>query len=201
MNDRFSLLFVCSGNRFRSPLAAALVRRLTLDLPVEVASAGTVELDSAPALPDACTVGAGWGLDLSGHRSRALAPGRVAGTDLVLGFEQMHVRAAVVDGAADRGRAFMLGEFVRLLGDLHEPVSGASLLERARLRVAAAHAARDGAPGRIDSDELADPFGLRPKVYRAVGGELRRLSIALVTGLFEVDPAVTLPGFERPGVR
>ena len=199
MNDWFSLLFVCSGNRFRSPLAAALVRRLTLGLPVEVASAGTLELDGAPPLAEARTVGAGWGLDLSGHRSRVVTPERVAGTDLVLGFEQMHVRHAVVDGAADRGRVFTLGEFVRLLDDLREPVGGATLVERARLRVAAAQGARVGALGRLDIDELADPFGRSRKVYWTVGDELRRLSLALVTRLFEVDPAVTFPGFEWPG--
>src|ERR1700759_5215204 len=83
LNDPFSLLFVCSGNRFRSPLAAALGRRLTIGLRVEVASVGTLDLEGAAPLAEALTLGSGWGLDLSGHRSRVLTPARMAGADLV----------------------------------------------------------------------------------------------------------------------
>lgn len=199
LNDRFSLVFVCSGNRFRSPLAAALVRRLTSDLRVEVASVGTLDLEGAAPLTEALAVASGWGLDLSGYRSRVLTPGSMAGADLVLGFEQIHVRHAVVDGAADWGCTFTFGEFVRLLGDLREPIGGARLVERARLRVAAADRARDGVTGSRVTDDLVDPFGHKRTVYKMVGDELRRLSFALATGLFEVDPAVAVPGFGRLG--
>ena len=74
VDDRFSLVFVCSGNRFRSPLAAAVVRQVTPALPVGLTSVGTLNLDGVPPLAEACTVGAGWEVDLSGHRSRALTP-------------------------------------------------------------------------------------------------------------------------------
>jgi protein-tyrosine-phosphatase len=177
------------------------VRRLTRDLPVEVGSFGTLNLDGVPPLAEAYTVAAGWGVDLSGHLSRVLSPGGVAPADLVLGFEQIHVRQAVVDGAAAQSRSFTLREFVRLLGDLGGPVGGSTVVERARLRVAAAHAARGGTPGRLDTDELGDPFGRRSNVYAAVGDELRRLSIALAVGLFDVDPAVAVAGIGQPDGR
>src|SRR5947199_226281 len=64
MSDRFSLLFLCAGNRFRSPLAAAFVRRLTLGLPVEVASAGMLQIGDSPPLPEARTLGAVCGVDV-----------------------------------------------------------------------------------------------------------------------------------------
>jgi protein-tyrosine phosphatase len=200
VNDRFSLVFVCSGNRFRSPLAAALVRQLTRGLPVEVASVGTLNLHGVPALAEAHTVGSGWDIDLSGHRSRVLTPGSVAAADLILGFEQTHVRHAVVDGAAAQSRAFTLGEFVRLLDDVPEPVAGSTVVERARRRVAAAHVARSGILGPLNTDEIPDPFGRKRRVYRAVGDELRRLSLALAAGLFEVDLTLPTLSIER-GVR
>jgi len=160
---------------------------------------GTLNLGGVPALPEAYTVGAGWGLDLSAHRTRALSPGAVAAADLVLGFEQMHVRQAVVDGSAASACTFTLGELVRLLGELSEPVGGPTLVERARLRVAAAHAARGGAAGRLDAaDELSDPFGRRRSAYRATGDALARLAFALVARLFEVERAATFPGSKRP---
>jgi protein-tyrosine phosphatase len=177
------------------------VRLFTIGLSLDVASAGTLQLDGAPPLPEARRVGAGWGLDLSGHRSCALRPGGAAGADLVLGFEQMHVRHAVVDGAADRSRAFTFGEFIRLLGDLPEPISGTSLVERARRRVALADAARGDGPRHLGTDELVDPFGRSRDVYRRAGNEVWRLSFALVTGLFEVGRTAGLPGPERPGAR
>jgi protein-tyrosine phosphatase len=197
VEDRFSLVFVCSGNRFRSPLAAALVGRLTRDLPIDVTSVGTLNLHGVPALTEAHTVGSHWGVDLSGHRSRVLTPGAVAAADLILGFEQTHVRHAVVDGAAAQSRAFTLGEFVRNLDAIGESAAGATLIERARRRVAAAHEARGGVLGPLNTDELVDPFGRKRNVYRAVGDELRRLSFALAVGLFEVDPALAISGIER----
>jgi protein-tyrosine phosphatase len=176
------------------------VRQVTRDLPVEVASVGTLDLDGVPPLTEAYTISAGWELDLSGHRSRVLTPGSVAAADLVLGFEQTHVRHAVVDGAAAQSRAFTLGEFVRLLGAVSEPVAGATLLDRARRRVAAAHDARGGVLGPLNTDELRDPFGRKRNVYRTVGDELGRLSLALAADLFEVDPTPALPAIGRPGV-
>src|SRR5712691_7105026 len=126
MSDRFSLLFLCAGNRFRSPLAAAFLRRLTIGLPVTVASAGMLEVGGAPALPEALSLGAWGGVDLSGHRARRLAAQHLQGVDLVLGFEQIHVRQAVIDAGADRTRAFTLGELVGLLGELDRPGLGRS---------------------------------------------------------------------------
>jgi protein-tyrosine-phosphatase len=48
--DVFRVAFVCTGNRFRSPLAAALFRSAAEGLPVEVASAGTLDLGGVGAL-------------------------------------------------------------------------------------------------------------------------------------------------------
>jgi hypothetical protein len=39
----FEVVFVCTGNRFRSPLAAALFGRATAGLPVSVSSRGTLD--------------------------------------------------------------------------------------------------------------------------------------------------------------
>ncbi|OLF16259.1 arsenate reductase/protein-tyrosine-phosphatase family protein [Actinophytocola xanthii] len=65
---RISVLFVCSGNTARSPMAEALLRHRAGDL-VEVASAGT--RPGSQLHPEAGRVlRSDFGLDLSGHRPR-----------------------------------------------------------------------------------------------------------------------------------
>jgi protein-tyrosine-phosphatase len=182
MNDPFSVLFLCAGNRFRSPLAAAFVRRLTIGLPVTVTSAGTLPVGAAPALPEARELGAWCGVDLSTHRARALAPEHLLGVDLLVGFEQFHVRHAVVDVGADRRLAFTLGELVGLLGELEPPKPGRPLVAMARERVQLADELRDDALSA--SGDVPDPFGGPKKGYRSTAVRVQRLSVALVEGLF-----------------
>jgi protein-tyrosine-phosphatase len=182
MNDGFSLLFLCAGNRFRSPLAAAFVRRLTIGFPVTVSSAGTLSVGDAAALPEARELGAWCGVDLSMHRARQLAPEQLLGVDLVIGFEQFHVRHAVIDGGADRRLAFTLGELVYLLRELGPPAPGGPLAATARGRVRLADELRDHAlssPG-----DVPDPFGGPKKGYRSTAVRVQGLSVALVEGLF-----------------
>ena len=60
------ILFVCSGNTCRSPLAAALARADG----VEALSAGVEAEPGDPATPEARRAAERHGADLSGHRSR-----------------------------------------------------------------------------------------------------------------------------------
>lgn len=99
------LLFVCTGNTCRSPLAAALARREAgrRDLGVvEVRSAGTFAGSGAPASQGSLIVAQRHGVDLSEHRSSPLGPEEVEWADLVLGMERSHVRVAEGEGAGDR---------------------------------------------------------------------------------------------------
>ena len=66
------VVFVCTGNTCRSPLAEVLARRIfaARALPVAVTSAGIAAATGAPAAPEARAEAAGRGLDLDGHRAR-----------------------------------------------------------------------------------------------------------------------------------
>src|SRR5262249_59073249 len=99
---------VCPGTRARSPLAEALFRRRTEGLPVQIGSWGLLDADGAPPLPEAAAVAAALGVDIAGDRARRLQPGCLSGDDLVVGFEQAHLNAAVADGGADGTDAFLL---------------------------------------------------------------------------------------------
>ena len=93
MDDRFHILFVCTGNICRSPMAEAMLKSvLPVDLQpkVQVASAGTYAHDGLPAEPHAVQVMSEFDIDLSHHRSRMIRPEFVAGADLIIIMETMH---------------------------------------------------------------------------------------------------------------
>ena len=106
------VLFVCSGNTCRSPLAEAALRmELGADAArVTVGSLGTSALDGAPATPLAIEVAAESGADLGAHRSRRATRDRLAGADVVLAMEASHLRALERLGA-DPARCHLLSEW------------------------------------------------------------------------------------------
>ena len=186
--DPFSIVFVCTGNRFRSPLARAFVERLTLGLPVEIGTAGTLDIGEQDALAEAREIAVSCGLDLSGHRSRALRGMSLAGVDLVLGFEEDHVRRAIVDATAPRSGSFRFRELVELLEHV-AATPDPSPLERARAAVAAADELRRTEPSLVPGADIPDPFGRSWQVYRETAVLIQRLSVELAERLFGVTGA------------
>lgn len=182
--DALELAFICSGNRFRSPLAAALLAAERPDLSLRIASFGTLDLGAAPALPEAVQMARSFGVDLSMHRARSLAGADLASFDLVIGFERHHIAAAVVEAGASSERTFSLPELVDLLETEQGAVSSAEPFKRARLRIRAAHATR--APGfRSRMPELEDPLGRPPATQRRIAEEVRASISALGRRLFD----------------
>lgn len=176
----FEVVLICTGNRARSPIAEGFLRHLVGDLPVQVHSVGTLELQGAPALPEALDAASQAGLDISAHRARALRDEDISQADLVLGFELSHVAAAVVDGGASPGNVFLLPELVRLIEGSEAPRHVADPIERARDVISRAHAIRSG----VSNEEIADPLGQSAKFYRDTVERVRDLSTRLAIGLF-----------------
>src|SRR3954466_6121375 len=81
------ILFVCTGNTCRSPMAETLLRH-ALEArgatQVTVGSAGSGAWEGAPASEGAYLVALEHGLDLSAHRARMLTRELVNSADLVL---------------------------------------------------------------------------------------------------------------------
>jgi protein-tyrosine-phosphatase len=106
-----SVLFVCTGNTCRSPLAEALARKLAAEreVPCLFASAGTSAWTGAPASDGSMLVGIERGLDLSAHRSRPLTRELVADATLILGMAAHHVAQAQALGGD--GKSYLLADY------------------------------------------------------------------------------------------
>jgi protein-tyrosine-phosphatase len=112
MTDRFRILFVCTGNTCRSPMAEAIARDRLRAMGwdhVEVTSAGTSSFGSSPASEGALSVAGKRGLDLSEHRSRPLTADLLHGVDLVLAMTPGHLMRVVELGGG--GSAALLTSF------------------------------------------------------------------------------------------
>ncbi len=85
------MLFVCTGNTCRSPLASALLQART-DIAVEVKSAGVYALPNMPASDGTKVVLEEKGISIT-HQSQPLSEELLKWADLVLAMTQSHKQA------------------------------------------------------------------------------------------------------------
>lgn len=127
-----TVLFVCTGNTCRSPLAEGLAKQLLAtrlgcavgELPErgwQVVSAGVAATPGEAASAEAVAVAAEFGFDLSGHRSRPLTPEMLGEATDIVAVSRGHaaVLAAYLAGAGP-GPTLLGGPS----GDLPDPIGG-----------------------------------------------------------------------------
>lgn len=156
-----SILFICSGNICRSPLAHAYAAKVLAEMgrdDVTVTSAGTLGIVGEPAHPLAQEIGAEFGLDLTTHRSRPLTPFLLRAADLILGMTADH-REAILGFHPE------MAPKCRLLGSY-----------------------RPGAAG-THREAIGDPLGLDDAHFRATFAEIREAIDYLVAQVFSGNPA------------
>ncbi|MGD2216924.1 MAG: low molecular weight protein arginine phosphatase [Gemmatimonadales bacterium] len=151
----YNILFVCTGNTCRSPLAEAVARRALESRGwdhVSVDSAGTSATWGAPASEGSRAAAAAIGLDLSGHRSQPVTAELVQAADIILAMTTNHLEA--VEAMGEDPKVSLLSEFI------DGPEAGEPIAD----------------PVGGSSDEYAEA---RDRIARAVEGLLVRLSAIL----------------------
>jgi tRNA threonylcarbamoyl adenosine modification protein (Sua5/YciO/YrdC/YwlC family) len=126
------VLFVCTGNTCRSPMAEAIFRALAAeklgcaadDLErhgVIVASAGVAAWGGAAASPHALAAVAEWGGDLGGHASQPVTEPLVRQADVIFTMTAAHREALVARFPGVGGRVAVLDPDRR---DVIDPIGG-----------------------------------------------------------------------------
>ena len=108
----FNVLFVCTGNTCRSPMAEAVAKAELAKRGwrhVQVASAGSTAEVGSPAAPEARAVAARHDVQLDTHRARLLTPELVDWADLILGMSGSHLGAIARLGGEPK--MALLGDF------------------------------------------------------------------------------------------
>ncbi len=108
-----SVLFVCTANRFRSPLASAfwgIALRDSAGTGWTVDSAGTWTSTGLPVLPEVSLIARKYGLDLSRHRSKPVTEPLLSAHDLVLVMEAGHKEALQTEFPSVSDRIYLLSQ-------------------------------------------------------------------------------------------
>ncbi len=194
--DSFRILFVCTGNVCRSPIAERLTR-LELDTRLAPATAGRIVVESAgtwghegaPMEAHAATVLDEYGADTAGFAGRELLDEHVIEADLVLTATLDH-RAQVISMGHSAGlRTFTLKEFTRLVRRVDPRTlpyadDGSRLTDRARALVRSAAALRGWLlASSPEFDEVDDPYGAPIGMFRNCGEEIFDALDPVVTAL------------------
>jgi protein-tyrosine phosphatase len=166
LTDVFDVLFVCTGNICRSPMAEFIFAcRLREALGPEadsfrVHSAGTSGLDGYPINAPAASAIAHLGVDTGDFRAREVNEAMLAESDLVLTAMRHHRGSVARLLPRITSRAFTIREFGRLVAQIDPAeLPAGPPVRRARALVELAAAQRGRQFVLSVDDDIQDPYG------------------------------------------
>lgn len=118
-----NILFVCTGNTCRSPMAAYIMDKIAVenDLDVLIESAGVFAEEGQKASENAIKALSDMGIDLSDHRTQPLSEELLKKSDIVLTMTEGQKK--LVEPYAT-GKVYTLLEYAGSEGDISDPYGG-----------------------------------------------------------------------------
>jgi protein-tyrosine phosphatase len=201
------VLFVCTGNICRSPIAERVARAYVDEVLGEhmdgfrLASAGTHAVVGSGVHPLSSAVLTALGGDPAGFAARQLTDDMAGSADLALGLTRSHRRAVLRRAPRGLSRTFTLLEAADLASSLPADLvlPGDTGAERCRslVREMAAARARRGSGGEDDiADPIGESAGFHEQIGEAVADAVVRLFVRLV-GVYAGAAPVDEPVLER----
>lgn len=170
--SQFTVLFVCTGNVCRSPLAELLLRQSINTPAITTLSAGTQAMVGHQMPEIQRNIAAQLGLETSEqHRAQQLTLQHIESADLILGMERQHRSEAVKLSPRALRRTFTLREFARITEVVpNEDISfgeSTDLVENMKVVVEAA-AVNRGLVATFEDpedDNVVDPYRRSQQTY------------------------------------
>lgn len=129
----FKVLFVCTGNQCRSPMAYGILHAFLQKENVQsirADSAGTYAVYGYAPTEEAVILSAERGVDIAGYRSKPISPLLLEESDLILVMGRMHHAVVLNMAPAAIKKVFLLKSFGRAetnpdsKGEIDDPIGG-----------------------------------------------------------------------------
>ncbi len=118
---KLNVLFICTGNTCRSPMAEALAAHIWGRDYADVSSAGLFAYGNAGAGRHSVSVMRNMGLDITGHKARTADDSIIRGADLILTMTQSHRDTILQRFSGLRANVYTLAEYSGGANDVPDP--------------------------------------------------------------------------------